>query len=421
MDWEIANLKNSMQVIHKQKSEYYSVSIGILVRSGSRYETPNYAGISHFVEHLVFKGTKSRSARELKESIEGKGGSFNAFTSEEVICFYVKILEPHLETGIDILSDMIKNPLFNPEEINKERNVIIEEINMYRDFPARYVFELLNNAMFGDHPLGTSILGTPESLRNINRETLFNFVENYHTGKNLVLSVAGRFNEDKLIKIADKFLSNIKEGTDTSFVRFEEKMKTPSYKIKIKETEQCHFCLGFHAYPRNDDRRFALSVANMILGGNMSSRLFNEIRENRGLAYDIRSYARSYYDTGAAIISAGLIPANLIESLKIIKEQIRIMIEQQVKEDEIERAKEYLVSQFLMGLEDPMEYMLWIGEQLAAKEKMLSINQVQSKIRAVTEKDIQDVCRDIFKKNPCFAMIGPENKLDDVSKILEDK
>ncbi len=419
MDWKIANLKNSMQVIYKQRSDCYSVSTGILVRCGSRYEAPAQAGISHFVEHLLFKGTRNRSARELKESIEGKGGSFNAFTGEEIICYYVKILEPHLETGLDILSDMIKNPLFAPEEIEKERNVILEEINMYRDFPARYVFELLDNVMFENHPLGTSILGTTESLKNINRQTLSSFVENYHVGKNLVLSVSGRFDESKLIELSEKFFNSIAEGKKAGFTPFRNEKNSPAYNIKLKETEQCHFCLGFYAYPREDDRRFALNVANIILGGNMSSRLFNEVRENRGLAYDIRSHTKSYYDTGAAIISAGLIPANLTESLKVIKEQLRIMTEKNVAQEELERAKEYLVSQFLMGLEDPLEYMLWMGEQLATKVKMLSINEVHSKIRSVTEEDVRNVCNDIFQKNPCFAMIGSQDRMNEITKILE--
>lgn len=421
MDWKIANLKNSMQVIYKQKPDCYSVSTGILISCGSRFETPTYAGISHFVEHLLFKGTNTRSAKQLKESIEGKGGSFNAFTSEEIVCYYIKILKPHLETGLDILSDMIKNPLFDQNEIEKERNVILEEINMYRDFPARYVFELLDNVMFENHPLGTSILGTPETLKNINRQTLLHFVENYHTGKNLVLSVAGSFDEDELIGLSEKLLNSITDGKKADFIPFNEKKDTLSYNIKLKEIEQCHFCLGFYAYPREDDRRFALSVANTILGGNMSSRLFNEIRENRGLAYDIKSYTKSYYDTGAIIVSAGLIPTNLTESLKVIKEQMHNMIEKKVTEKELESAKEYLISQFLMGLEDHMEYMLWMGEQLVTKEKMLSISEVQSKIRSITDKDVQNVCRDTFQKNPCFAMIGPKDKLDEVSKILEVK
>ncbi|HPP66714.1 MAG TPA: pitrilysin family protein [bacterium] len=420
MDWKIANLQNSMQIIYKQKPDCYSVSMGIFVCCGSRYETQKYAGISHFIEHLLFKGTRTRSAQELKESVEGKGGSFNAFTGEEIICFYVKILEPHLETGIDILSDMIKNPLFDSKEIEKERNVILEEINMYRDFPARYVFELLDNVMFQNHPLGTSILGTPDSLQNINRQTLFNFVETYHTGKNLVLSVSGRFDENLLIKTSKMFLNAVPPGERASFIPFTKMESASFYNIEIKKTEQCHFCLGFYAYPRGDDRRFALSLANIILGGNMSSRLFNEIRENRGLAYDIKSYIRSFYDTGTAIISAGLIPGNLIKTLTVIKDQLQLMINNPVKEEELERAKEYLISQFLMGLEDTMEYMLWIGEQLATKEKMLSIDEVQSRIRAVTPKDIQNVCRDIFQNKAYFAMIGPEDKHDEISKILEE-
>ncbi|MCM8805607.1 MAG: insulinase family protein [Candidatus Omnitrophica bacterium] len=419
MDWKIQNLENGIPVIYKQRDDCYSVSIGFFICCGTRYEPSQHSGISHFVEHLLFKGTETRSARELKEAIEGRGGTFNAFTAEEVTCYYVKILEPHIETGIDILSDMIRNPLFNPEEINRERNVIIEEINMYMDIPARYVFDLLDEVMFTNHPLGTSGLGTPETLKNIDRNTLIEFIKKFHTGNNIVISVVGKFKEEKLFKLIENFLKSIPSGERSQFLPFQNYKNQPDYKIKTKEIEQCHFCLGFYSYPREDERRFSFSVANTILGGNMSSRLFNEVRENRGLAYDIRSYSKSYYDTGAAIISAGLSPENLTECIKIIKDQINLISETTVKEEELERAKEYIASQFLMGLEDPMEYMLWIGEQKATRKKMLSVKDVEEKIRKVTVEDVQNVCKDIFGKNAFFAMIGPEDKKEQVSKILE--
>ncbi|HOK80681.1 MAG TPA: pitrilysin family protein [bacterium] len=419
MDWQIVNFENGISLIYKQRHDCYSVSMGIIVGSGVRYESHEHSGISHFVEHLLFKGTKKRSARELKESIEGKGGSFNAFTSEELVCYYIKILEHHLETGLDILADMVGNPLFDPDEINKERNVILEEINMYMDIPARYVFDLLDAAMFENHPLGTSGLGTPETLKKINRQDLVHYVEKFHTGKNLTISVAGQFNEKNLINLVEKFFGHINKGEKGQFVLFENKHDNARYKIKTRETEQCHFCIGFHSYPREDERRFPLAVANVILGGNMSSRLFNEVRENRGLVYDIRSYTKSYYDTGATIISAGLTPANLVECVKIIKNQLNFISEVKVSEEELVRAKEYLVSQFLMGLEDTMEYMLWIGEQQATRKKMLSVKEFENKIKKVTIEDVQNVCKDIFAKNACFAMIGPEDKKEEISKILE--
>ncbi|MCM8821345.1 MAG: insulinase family protein [Candidatus Omnitrophica bacterium] len=419
MDWEILRFNNGVSVIYKQKKECYSVSMGIFVRSGVRYETEKYSGISHFIEHLLFKGTKNRSARELKEAIEGKGGSFNAFTAEEVVCYHIKILPRHMETGIEILADMIKNPLFKPEDIDKERNVILEEINMYMDIPARYVYDLLDAIMFSNHPLGTSGLGTPETLRAINRQVLLNHTENFHTGENITLGVVGNFDRDKVLRLAETHFGKIEKGGRVGFSPFKNFRKQGKLNIKVKETEQCHFCIGFYSYPREDARRFPLAVASTILGGNMSSRLFNEVREIRGLVYDIRSQIKNLYDTGAFIISAGLRPDNLVECLRVIKDQIDNIKSTPVSEEELERAREYLVSQFLMGLEDTMEYMVWIGEQKTTRDRMISVKDVVERVRSVTVEDIQKICNDIFSKATFFAMIGPEDKSEEMSKILE--
>lgn len=419
MDWHILNLNNGISVVYKVMKECYSVSMGIFVRSGVRYETEKYSGISHFVEHLLFKGTTTRTAKELKETIEGKGGSFNAFTAEEITCYYIKILKQHIGTGIEILTDMIENPLFDPEDIEKERNVVLEEINMYMDIPARHVFELLDAVMFVNHPLGTSGLGTPETLRNINRNELIDYINSVHTGRNIVASFTGKIDENELFRLVESYLSKIPPGEKSCFRPFQEFQKNNRYNIKTKDTEQCHFCIGFYAYPKEDERKFPLVVTNTILGGNMSSRLFNEVRENRGLVYDIRSQTKSFYDTGAAIISAGLRPENLIECLKVINEQLYLIRDKKVDEEELERAKEFLVSQFLMGLEDSMEYMLWIGEQKATRHKMISIKEVEDKIRNVTIEDVQKVCKDIFGKPYFFAMVGPEDKKEEISKIME--
>ncbi|MCM8815095.1 MAG: insulinase family protein [Candidatus Omnitrophica bacterium] len=419
MDWEIFSLNNGVTLIYKQKKECYSVAMGVFVRSGVRYETEQYSGISHFVEHLLFKGTKNRSARELKEAIEGKGGSFNAFTAEELVCYHIRILQQYMEAGIEILADMIKNPLFKPEDIDRERNVILEEINMYMDIPARYVYDLLDAIMFSKHPLGTSGLGTPETLRNINRHVLFNYTENFHTGQNIILGVVGNFNRDKLLHLTETHFGTIEKGKKACFSPFANFQNKGKFNIKVKETEQCHFCVGFYSYPREDERRFPLAVASTALGGNMSSRLFNEVRENRGLVYDIKCQVKSFYDTGALIISAGLRPDNLIECLKVIKDQIDSIKDNKISEEELGRAREYLVSQLLMGLEDPMEYMLWIGEQKTVRKKMISIRKVVEKIKSVTVEDIKNICNDIFTTTPFFAMIGPEEKKEQISKILE--
>ena len=209
MDWKEYKKENGVKLIYKKFPEFHSVAVGVFVKTGSRYEEKTIAGISHFIEHLLFKGTKNRSCNEIKEAIEGVGGSFNGFTSTEGTCYWIKILDKYIDLSFDVLSDMIKNPLLKQEDIDKERNVIIEEINMYRDIPAKYVHELFDNLIFENHPLGMPISGTPETLTNIKREDMLNYINEKYSGENIVVSVCGNFDEKKLKKIFDKYFDGI--------------------------------------------------------------------------------------------------------------------------------------------------------------------------------------------------------------------
>ncbi len=398
MDWYEYQGENGVKLIYKKFPEFHSVAVGIFVKTGSRYEKIEQAGISHFIEHLLFKGTKNRSCNEIKESIEGVGGSFNGFTSTEGTCYWIKILDKYIELSFDILSDMIKNPLLKEEDIEKERNVIIEEINMYRDIPARYVHELFDNLVFENHPLGMPISGTPETLSKIKREDLLNYINSKYTGENIVVSVAGRFDEKKLKKIFKKFFSDIETKKENIFEKWERKSDGPKVKLMIKETEQTHISFGGFCYSFEDERKYPLSLLNVILGGNMSSRLFNKIREELGLAYEIRSFVRHYQDTGIFNISAGISPENLEKAMVEIIKEMKEIKTKGIKEDELERGKRFLISQFLMGLEDNLEYMLWIGEQKLLKKKMEKIKEIINKVEKVKKVEVEEIAKYLKKK-----------------------
>ncbi|HOK55928.1 MAG TPA: pitrilysin family protein [bacterium] len=418
MDWYEYKKENGVKLIYKRFPEFHSVAVGVFIKTGSRFENPEYAGISHFIEHLLFKGTKNRSCNEIKEAIEGVGGSFNGFTSAEGTCYWIKILDKYLNLSFDVLSDMIKNPLLKEEDIEKERNVIIEEINMYRDIPAKYVHELFDTLIFGQHPLGMPIAGTPETLTRIKREDIVDYIDKKYSGANIVVSVAGKFEVKEMKKLFDKFFDGIERKKENQFEKWDKKDNGPKVKLLIKDTEQTHISFGGFTYSYQDERKYPLSILNVILGGNMSSRLFNRIRENLGLAYEIRSFIRQYKDTGIYNISAGVSGENLEKAMVEIVKELKEIKEKGVKEDEVERAKRFLISQFLMGLEDNLEYMLWIGEQKLLKEKMEKINEIVKKVEKVKKEEVEEIAKDIYKKeNSYLAVIskkGDETKLKEI-------
>ncbi|MCM8818436.1 MAG: insulinase family protein [Candidatus Omnitrophica bacterium] len=421
MDWHEHKSKNEIKLIYKKLPGFHSLAIGVFVKTGSRFENSELAGISHFIEHLLFKGTKTRSCNEIKTAIEGVGGSFNGFTSTEATCYWIKILDKYLELSLDILSDMIKNPLLKQDDIEKERNVIIEEINMYRDIPARYVHELFDNLIFGNHPLGIPISGTPETLSKIKREDLVNYINSKYTGKNIVISAAGSFEENKLKKLFEKYFFDIEKKEENKFEKWEGNKEGPKVKLMLKDTEQTHISFGGFTYSFEDERKYPLALLNVILGGNMSSRLFNRIREELGLAYEIRSFVRQYQDTGIFNISAGISSENLEKTMIEIIKELKEIKTTGVKEDEIERGKKFLISQFLMGLEDNLEYMLWIGEQKLLKRKMENINEIVKKIEKVKKRQVEEVANEIFKKeNFYLAVISPKGDEDKLKNIIGD-
>jgi predicted Zn-dependent peptidase len=385
-----------------------SLSLGIWVNAGGRYEDSENKGISHFLEHLLFKGTKNYSCRKLKESIEGVGGSLNGFTSEELTCYLVKIPADYLSLALDVLSDMVINPSLPAVEIEKEKTVILEEIKMYRDQPQSHVHELLDELLWPRQPLGAPIIGTEGSVKSMGKDDLMDFRKRYYTPANIVISAAGDLNHDDLMRKASRIFSKLKPGAKNIFRPAREMQRMPQLKILSKDTEQTHMALGFHALRRDHPLKHALSLLHIIMGANMSSRLFEEVREERGLAYEIGTAVKRFQDTGAFLVHAGIDNSKVEKALALILKELELVKEKLVTEDEFRRAKRFYIGQLKLGLEDTAENMLWIGETVATLDRTYSLPEIIEEASRVSREDLRYAAQRILKEeNLNLALIGP--------------
>lgn len=413
-------LDNGLRVIAGSSLKMQSVALGIWIKVGGRYEEAPHKGISHFLEHLIFKGSKSYSCRQIKESIEGVGGSLNGFTSEEFTCYMVKMPKRYLDLAVDVLSDMVINPLLPEEEITKERTVILEEIKMYKDLPQHYVYDLLDGLLWPSQPLGLSIIGKEESVRAIQRKDLLQHKNNYYHPSNIVFSAVGSLNEGRLIsKIQSKF-KNLSRKINKEFLKVKEEQRIPQLEIFSKDTEQTHLALGFHGFKRDHPFRFALDLLHVVLGANMSSRLFDELREKRGLAYEIGTGIKRFHDTGAFIVHAGIDNRKVRESVILILKELNKTKKELVSEGELKRAKEFYSGQLTLMLEDTLDEMLWIGESASALDRAYSLDEIIKQIKKVKLGDLLEVSRRIFKEeNINLALIGPlDDQRDKIKNAL---
>ncbi len=404
-------LNNGLRIISKSLKQAQSVSLGIWINTGGRYETDSQKGISHYLEHLLFKGSKKYSCRLIKESIEGVGGSLNAFTSEELTCYLAKIPCRYLFSTLDILSDMVISPSLNQADIDKERTVILEELKMYRDLPQSYVYELLDELLWPAQPLGTPIIGTTESINRINRDSLKDYQANSYTPENIVVSAAGSLDHDLLTKkVSAKFRAS-KNAQPNIFTPAQENQHKPQLKIFPKETEQTHMAMGFHSLKRDHPLRHAQAILHIILGANMSSRLFNEVREKRGLAYEIGTGLKRYHDTGAFLVHAGIDNRKVEDCLSLILQELAKVPKTLIGKDEFKRAKEFCLGQLSLALEDTMEYMLWMGESVACLDKVYTLEQIIKEVNKVSREDVRKVAGEIFQNQEInLALIGPLEK-----------
>jgi predicted Zn-dependent peptidase len=406
--YKITVLHNGLRVISHRMPTMQSIALGIWVKVGGRYESERNKGISHFLEHLLFKGSRKFSYRKLKESIEGVGGSLNGFTSEESTCYLTKIPSRHLEISWDVLSDMVLNPLLPAQEVEKERAVILEEIKMYKDQPQVYVYDLLDALLWPGQPLGTPIIGTMDSIAKMKRKEILSFKERFYTPLNLVVSAAGQLKHDKLVRLAQKTFVRAKEGPVSDFVKVKENQEAPSLKIFHKKTEQTHMALGFHSLKRDHSLRHALGILNVVLGANMSSRLFNEVREKRGLAYEIGTLVKRYLDTGVFLVHAGIDNAKIQEAVPLILGQLKVCKNELIGRDEFRRAKEFYLGQLILALEDTLDHMLWIGEYTTCLGRAYTLNEIIKEVGQVKREDVRMAARAVFQERKLnMALIGP--------------
>lgn len=401
-------MDNGLTIAAKEMEHMESVSFGIWIRAGVRCEKNANNGISHLLEHMLFKGTRTRDMKMIKEEIEGRGGSFNGFTSEEFTCYLVKLLAKDAELGVDILSDMVLHPRLDEKEVIKEKDVIIEEINMYKDIPAQHVHEILSEMLWPGQPLGLPLAGSVESVRSIKREDMVAYRDVYYNPNNMLLIGTGRINNDKLSAFASKYISKERSKDIPAFEKAKKEQKNPLLNLTVKETEQTHLALGFHAVNRFSPDRYVASLLNVILGANMSSRLFHIVRDEMALCYEISSSIRRYEDAGAFVVGAGVEEKKLVKALEIIFRELDIIKKEPVKKEEIERAKEFYKGQLLFTMEDTMSLMLWLGEKVIAGEKELDPKSIINKVESITSEDLMRVASDIFKDdNINLAVIGP--------------
>ena len=395
--FQITTLPNGLRVVTAEMPGMESVALGLWVGVGGRYETKTISGVSHFIEHLLFKGTRRRSAKQISQTVEGIGGYLNAFTGEEHTCYYAKASHRHFNTLLDVLADMYQHPKFAAADIEKERGVIKEELLMYRDQPDHYVHELLTETLWPDQPLGRPLVGSVKSLDATDRAVVAQFKEKNYTAANTIVAVAGRCQHDDVVASVTKTISLDGAARRQKFSAAYDDQRAPRLHYLTKTVEQSHLALGIRGFSRHDERRYAAKLMSVILGENMSSRLFQVIRERHGLAYSIQSAGSYFADTGAFIISAGLDTKRLPRAVRLILGELRKISTQPPSAAELRRAKDYAIGQMRLGLESTSNQMMWLGEHLMAYGFITTPDEVERKLEAVTRDDAQAVAAALFR------------------------
>ncbi|HLP78383.1 MAG TPA: pitrilysin family protein [Candidatus Paceibacterota bacterium] len=417
--YHVTQLKNGLTVAMAEMPHMASVSLGLWVGVGSRYEPAELNGVCHFIEHLLFKGTRRRSPKEISEAVEGIGGYLNAFTSEEFTCFHARAGADRFGDLLDVLADMLLNSRFAPADIAKERDVIKEELAMYLDEPQHRVQELLNATLWRDQPLGRPITGTNRSLDAIRREHLLQYLNgNYVTGS-IVIAAAGKLEHRQVVKAVERVSKHFKVGPRPQFAPAQPSQTRPQIRLATKKTEQTQIALGIRTCSRHDPRRFALRLLNAMLGENMSSRLFQIIREDRGLAYSIYSTPSLFHDVGDLVISAGLDADNVPKTLQLIQRELRRFTESLAGAAELRRARDYVIGQTDLSLESTDNQMNWVGEQWLSYGRVVRVEDFKRRLGTVTAAEIRSVARDFFRSDRInLALVSPVKSAASFEKFL---
>jgi predicted Zn-dependent peptidase len=406
-------LPGGLRVITEALPAVRSVSFGTWVPIGSRDESPMLAGASHFLEHLLFKGTQKRTALEISSAIEAVGGETNAFTAKEYTCYYARVLDEDLPMAADVICDMLTSSVIDAEDVEVERGVILEEISMHDDDPGDVVHDLFSAALFGEHPLGRPVIGSAQTITTMTREQIHGFYRERYTSDRLLIAAAGNLDHDQVVDLVyDSFsAAGLLNAADTEpMAERRGKLVEPrkaTTMVHGKETEQAHVVLGGRGVHRHDERRFALGVLNQVLGGGMSSRLFQEIREKRGLAYSVYSYSSQYADAGVFGVYAGCAPGRVDEVLSLVRAELASVARKGLTDAEIERGKGMLKGSTVLGLEDTGSRMSRIGKGELLYGDILEVDEMLGKIDAVSADEVRSVASEVLSQPMSLGVIGP--------------
>jgi predicted Zn-dependent peptidase len=410
-------LSNGLVILTERMEHVRSVSMGVWVKTGSRDELPEINGVSHFVEHMVFKGTKSRSAQKIAREVDAIGGNLDAFTSKETICFNIKVLDEHVPKALDVLTDLVTQPIFAPDDIGRECKVILEEIKMDEDNPDMLVHEIFTQSFWKDHPLGKPILGTRETVKRFDQGMLFDFYGGRFRGQNMIFSAAGNLDHDSFVSLGAEKLAHLPAShpvDDSLILPFAAKPKVHARIVskQKKSLEQLQLCLGVPAPPINDEQRYTVALLNTILGGGMSSRLFQNVREDRGLAYSIFSEVNSFRDTGSLCVYAGTSAQNAEQVIRLTVEEFRRLKSEPVPDEELQRAKDQLKGNILMSLESSGALMSNLARQEMYFQRFYAVPEILEQVGQVTSEGLMRMAEQLFvPESVAVALLGNLNGL----------
>jgi len=419
--YQKTTLKNGLRIITIPMKNTKTVSILVLIGTGSKYETKDINGISHFLEHMFFKGTKKYSTTlKIAERLDNIGGAYNAFTSKEFTGFWAKVGKKHFDLAADWVSDILFNSKFEQKEIKREKGVIIEEINMYLDSPMSYIGDLWEKLLYGDQPAGWLTIGKKENILKFKRKNFLDYFNKYYLTKNIVICIAGNFDNKKAVKKVEKYFKKIKKGKSKEKLKTIETQKTPQALIHYKKTDQTHLCLGVKAYNLFESEKYAQIILSVILGANMSSRLFTLIRERKGLCYYIKTSSDSSTDTGYLVTQAGIPHKNVEQVIKLIIKEYKKLKTSKITEKELQKAKDYLRGTINLKLESSDFQASFYSFEELLTNKILTPEQKFAKLDKVSINDIQKIAKSIFKPEKLnLAVIGPHKNKEKFQSLLK--
>jgi len=403
--YQLSALDNGIRVISERMDNVRSVSIGVWFKVGSRDELPGQYGLSHFLEHMFFKGTAKRDALAISQDFESLGADQNAFTSKEYTCYYARVVDDKIEPVIEIIADMLTGSLFSQDDIESEREVVIEEIARTEDSPQDYIFEIFGEAAMPGHNLGRQIIGNRQSVGSFMHQDCLSYHQAHYHAANCIVAAAGNVDHDHLLELLNKYLGAMPGGLST--LREDLPVTPDPFVLQQKETEQAHLIYGLPGVTLDDDDRFAAALLDAALGGGMSSRLFQEIREKRGLAYAVFATTISYADAGNMVVYVGTRPDNLSDVVSIIHSELQKMLDHGITAQELQRMQDYLIGQTVLSQESTASRMITLGRFLVLDQELLTLDQIIELYRAVTLDDINRVVQRFYHEPPTLAVISP--------------